>query len=38
MIRRFPANVIHDGSDEVVSLFPYSGQGENKSNDSNGVT
>ena len=19
----FPANVIHDGSDEVVSLFPY---------------
>lgn len=25
---RFPANVIHDGSDEVVALFPYSTSGE----------
>ncbi|MDD3035832.1 MAG: DNA methyltransferase [Candidatus Saccharimonadaceae bacterium] len=24
---RFPANVIHDGSDEVVKLFPQSGNG-----------
>ena len=24
---RFPANVIHDGSDEVVGLFPQTGQG-----------
>ena len=24
---RFPANVIHDGSDEVVSLFPYTESG-----------
>jgi site-specific DNA-methyltransferase (adenine-specific) len=24
---RFPANVIHDGSDEVVSLFPNTGNG-----------
>ena len=24
---RFPANFIHDGSDEVVSLFPSTGQG-----------
>jgi len=24
---RFPANVIHDGSDEVVSLFPSVGEG-----------
>lgn len=24
---RFPANLIHDGSDEVVSLFPNSGNG-----------
>lgn len=27
---RFPANVIHDGSDEVVSLFPDSKSGEYK--------
>ncbi len=27
---RFPANVIHDGSDEVVSLFPESKAGEYK--------
>ena len=25
---RFPANLIHDGSDEVVSLFPDSGNGK----------
>ena len=25
---RFPANVIHDGSDEVVSLFPYTESGK----------
>ena len=32
---RFPANVIHDGSDEVVSLFPYteSGKGSFKASD-----
>jgi site-specific DNA-methyltransferase (adenine-specific) len=28
---RFPANVIHDGSDEVVSLFPHSTSGARKS-------
>jgi len=27
---RFPANIIHDGSDEVVGLFPYSKVGERK--------
>lgn len=27
IIGRFPANIIHDGSDEVVSLFPNSGSG-----------
>lgn len=27
---RFPANLIHDGSDEVVSLFPDSKAGKNK--------
>lgn len=27
---RFPANLIHDGSEEVVSLFPNSGSGNNK--------
>lgn len=27
---RFPANLIHDGSDEVVELFPNSGSGNNK--------
>jgi site-specific DNA-methyltransferase (adenine-specific) len=30
-IGRFPANVIHDGSDEVVSLFPHSTSGARKS-------
>lgn len=28
---RFPANVIHDGSDEVTSLFPHSTSGARKS-------
>ena len=28
---RFPANVIHDGSDEVISLFPHSTSGARKS-------
>jgi len=28
---RFPANVIHDGSDEVVRLFPHSTSGARKS-------
>lgn len=28
--QRFPANLIHDGSDEVVSLFPDSKAGKNK--------
>jgi len=28
---RFPANVIHDGSDEVVSMFPHSTSGARKS-------
>lgn len=28
---RFPANVMHDGSDEVVSLFPHSTSGARKS-------
>jgi site-specific DNA-methyltransferase (adenine-specific) len=27
---RFPANFVHDGSEEVVSLFPYSKAGEYK--------
>lgn len=27
---RFPANLLHDGSDEVVSLFPNSKAGKNK--------
>jgi DNA modification methylase len=27
---RWPANVIHDGSDEVVSQFPQTGSGNNK--------
>lgn len=27
---RFPANLIHDGSDEVVSLFPYTKSGARK--------
>ena len=27
ILGRFPANVIHDGSDEVVGLFPQSGNG-----------
>lgn len=27
---RFPANLIHDGSDEVVDLFPDSKAGKNK--------
>ena len=27
---RFPANLIHDGSDEVIRLFPNSGSGNNK--------
>lgn len=27
---RFPANLIHDGSDEVVSLFPQAGSGNNQ--------
>jgi site-specific DNA-methyltransferase (adenine-specific) len=26
---RFPANLIHDGSDEVVALFPNTGKGNN---------
>jgi site-specific DNA-methyltransferase (adenine-specific) len=30
-VGRFPANVIHDGSDEVVSLFPHSISGARKS-------
>lgn len=29
---RFPANLIHDGSDEVVELFPNSGGGKAKHN------
>ena len=29
-IGRFPANLIHDGSDEVVDLFPDSKAGKNK--------
>ena len=28
---RFPANIIHDGSDEVISLFPHSTSGARKS-------
>jgi DNA modification methylase len=28
---RFPANIIHDGSDEVTSLFPHSTSGARKS-------
>lgn len=27
---RFPANLIHDGSDEVVGLFPQAGSGNNQ--------
>jgi len=27
---RFPANLIHDGSDEVVSLFPYTKSGKHQ--------
>jgi len=30
---RFPANLIHDGSDEVVSLFPNSKSTQNKQSD-----
>jgi len=33
---RFPANVIHDGSDEVVKLFPDSEGGHFPSNNKNG--
>ena len=33
---RFPANVIHDGSDEVVELFPDSEGGHFPSNNKNG--
>jgi len=27
---RWPANICHDGSDEVVAMFPYSGSGNGK--------
>jgi site-specific DNA-methyltransferase (adenine-specific) len=33
---RFPANVIHDGSDEVVDLFPDSKGASSQNNNSNG--
>lgn len=29
---RFPANIIHDGSDEVVQLFPITGEGNHPAN------
>ena len=32
---RFPANLIHDGSDDVVNLFPYSTSGESSGFKSN---
>jgi DNA modification methylase len=35
---RFPANVIHDGSDEVVSLFPNVGEGNGNPYIYSGVT
>jgi DNA modification methylase len=36
---RFPANLIHDGSEEVVGLFPYQKSGETKQihNESSGT-
>jgi len=33
---RFPANLIHDGSDEVVGLFPNSKGASSQNNNSNG--
>jgi site-specific DNA-methyltransferase (adenine-specific) len=35
---RFPANVIHDGSEEVVSLFPSVGKGNGNPYNYSGVT
>jgi site-specific DNA-methyltransferase (adenine-specific) len=35
---RFPANVIHDGSDEVVSLFPSVGEGNGDPYNYSGIT
>jgi len=35
---RWPANVIHDGSDEVVSKFPNSKSGKSNGNAQTGIT
>jgi DNA modification methylase len=35
-VGRFPANFIHDGSDEVVGLFPAARSNGNKTNDKSG--
>ena len=37
-IRMFPANIIHDGSEEVVSLFPSVGKGNGNPYNYSGVT
>ena len=36
VLGRFPANLIHDGSDEVVGLFPNSKGASSQNNNSNG--